>query len=320
MTATRADQEGDHVDTTPQLSIGLSSFGDWLGGHGGWRRLVQMAREADDAGVDRLVVVDHVVMGEHTDRYRWGRFPSTPEDDWPEPLTLLAAMAGVTERVRLATGILIASLRRPALLAKTAATLDGVSGGRLELGVGIGWQREEYDAVGLDWDERGQLLTDTMAACRALWTEESATVDLPTVRFEAIHCNPKPVQPGGVPFWVAGTLAPRNLARLLEHGTGWIPIMGASPEEISDGIGVIRSALVEAGRDPSALRVQGPLPVVKGDDGRPSLGASMAGAPALLAVGATAVHVPMGAFCREPDAAPAFFEEATERFRCEVDA
>lgn len=301
-----------------QLSIGLSTFGGWLDDHGGWRRMVQLAQEADDAGIDRVVVVDHVVMGERTDRYRWGRFPTTPEDDWPEPLTLLAAMAGVTERVRLATGILIASLRRPALLAKTAATLDAVSGGRLELGVGIGWQREEYEAVGLDWAERGQLLTDALAACRALWTEESATVDLPTIRFEGIHCNPKPVQPGGVPFWVAGTLAPRNLARLVEHGAGWIPIMGASLDEIAEGVATVRSALADAGRDASTLGVQGPLPAVKGADGRPSLAASIAGAPALVDAGVTAIHVPMGAFCRAPDASPGFFAEAVDRFAREL--
>ena len=309
---------GDDVGTGAQLSIGLSSFGGWLDDRGGWRRLVDLARAADDAGVDRLVVVDHVVMGEHTDRYRWGRFPTTPEDDWPEPLTLLAAMAAATERVRLATGILIASLRRPALLAKTAATLDCLSAGRLELGVGIGWQREEYEACGLDWAERGQLLTDTLAACQTLWTEESASVDRPTVHFEDIHCNPKPVQPGGVPFWVAGTLAPRNLARLVDHGAGWIPIMGASLEDIATGVQAVRSAFVDAGRDPSGLGVQGPLPVAKGEDDRPSLAASLAGAPALIDIGVTAVHVPMGAFCRDPDAAPAFFAEAVERFRAEL--
>jgi probable F420-dependent oxidoreductase len=306
------------VGDAPELSIGLSSFGAWLDDHGGWRRLVDLARVADDAGVDRLVVVDHVVMGERTDRYRWGRFPTTPEDDWPEPLTLLAGMAAVTERVRLATGILIASLRRPALLAKTAATLDRVADGRLELGVGIGWQREEYEAAGLDWAERGRLLTDTLAACRVLWSEESASVDLPTIRFDGIHCNPKPAQPDGVPFWVAGTLAPRNLARLVDHGSGWIPIMGASLADIATGVETVRSALVDAGRDPSGFGVQGPLPVVKSADGRPDLAATMAGAPALVGAGVTAVHVGMGAFCRDPDAAPAFFAEVVERFHSEV--
>jgi hypothetical protein len=94
--------------------------------------------------------------------------------------------------------------------------------------------------------------------------------------------------------------------------------MGASLEDIAAGVETVRSAFVEARRDPSGLGVQGPLPVAQGDDGRPSLAASMAGASALIEAGVTAVHVPMGAFCRQPDAAPAFFAEAVERFGIEV--
>src|SRR5690606_7793795 len=120
-----------------------------------WRRLVDLARIAEDTGCDRVVVVDHVVMGRNTDAYRWGRFPTGPDAPWLEPLTVLSAMAAVTRELRLATGILIAPLRPPALLAKTAATLDVISEGRLELGVGIGWQKEEYAALGLDWADRG---------------------------------------------------------------------------------------------------------------------------------------------------------------------
>src|SRR4051812_14877861 len=103
-----------------------------------------MAREADKAGIDRIVVVDHVVMGPHTEAYSWGKFPTPPDSPWLEPLTCLAVIAGATSRVRLGTGILIAPLRSGAVLAKTAATLDVLSGGRLDLGVGTGWQKEEY--------------------------------------------------------------------------------------------------------------------------------------------------------------------------------
>src|SRR3954449_8285332 len=142
------------------LSLGLPNFGGWLGGD--WAGLLDLARTADDAGVDRLVVTDHVLMGRNTDAYAWGRFPTAPDGPWLEPLTVLTAVASVTRRVRLATGILIAPLRPAALLAKTVATLDVLSGGRVDLGVGVGWQREEYEAEGLPFEQRGRLLTDTV--------------------------------------------------------------------------------------------------------------------------------------------------------------
>src|SRR5882724_8159151 len=129
------------------------------------RGLIEVARHAESAGVDQINITDHVVMGARTDRYPFGKFPVPPEYPWFEPLTMLAAIAGVTSSIRLGTGVLITPLRPAVLLAKIAATLDVVSGGRLDLGVGTGWQREEYDAVGLDWDKRGQLLSDTLAAC-----------------------------------------------------------------------------------------------------------------------------------------------------------
>ncbi len=121
------------------------------------------------------------------------------------------------------------------LLAKQAATLDVLSQGRLDLGVGTGWQREEYDAEGLDFARRGQLLTDTIAACKALWRDTPAALDTPTLSFRDIYCDPKPVQPGGVPLWIGGTLHKRNLDRLVRYGDAWIPIMGESVDGIAAG-------------------------------------------------------------------------------------
>ena len=109
-------------------------------------------------------------------------------------------------QIRLGTNILLAALRRPVVLAKTAATLDVLSGGRLDLGVGVGWQREEYDAAGLDFDGRGALLDETLAVCQTLWREQRATLDGNALKFDGIHQMPKPAQPGGVPIWVSGTV------------------------------------------------------------------------------------------------------------------
>jgi probable F420-dependent oxidoreductase len=301
------------VATRPTLTVGLANYGATFP-PGEWRRFVDLGRAADDAGIDRIVVVDHVVMGPHTDKYVWGKFPVPPDAPWLEPLTMLAAIAAVTTRVRLATGILIAPLRPAAFLAKQVATLDQVSGGRVDLGVGTGWQREEYDAQGLAFESRGQLLDDTLAACRVLWRDTPAHLDAPTLSFRDIYCEPKPVQARGVPIWIAGTLHARNLARVVDYGSGWIPIMGETVEGIATGAKRIRDAFTAAGRDPSTLQVQAPLRMAAGDDARPDLAASMASVPDLVAAGATDVIATLRAFARDADAAPESMVRMRQRF------
>ena len=121
------------------------------------------ARAAEAAGFDRLVVPDHVVFGEHLEEYArpevggatGGQQPTGPDGYWLEPLTVLSVVAGITSHIRLGTNILIAALRRPVVLAKTLSTLDVLSNGRIDLGVGVGWQREEYEAAGLEFEGRG---------------------------------------------------------------------------------------------------------------------------------------------------------------------
>lgn len=299
--------------SVPTLSVGLANYGSTFP-PGEWRRFADLGRAADEAGIDRVVVVDHVVMGRHTERYAWGRFPVPPEAPWFEPLTMLTAIAAVTTRVRLATGILIAPLRPAPLLAKQAATLDQLSGGRVDLGVGAGWQREEYDAQGLDFDRRGELLTDTLGALEALWRDTPAGFDSPTVSFREVFCEPKPLQPGGVPLWIAGTLHGRNVERLVRYGDAWIPIMGATLDDIAAGAARLRAAWSAAGRDADALQVQAPLRVAAGADGRPDLARSLESVPELVESGATDVHVTLRVFAREPADAPAVMGELRRRF------
>jgi probable F420-dependent oxidoreductase len=301
------------VLAAPILSVTLPNYGDLLP-RGEWRRYLDLARMAEDAGIGRLVVVDHVVMGPNTSAYAWGRFPSAPEEPWLEPLTMLTAVAAVTSRIRLATGVLIAPLRGAALLAKTAATLDVLSEGRLDLGVAVGWQREEYDAAGVSWERRGQVLTDTIAACKALWGESPTDFTSETISFRDIWCEPKPVQPGGVPLWIAGNLHRSNLERLVRWGDGWIPIMGETVDGMAAGVRTIRAAWSAAGRDPAGLRVQATLPVARDAGGRPDLARTMAGVPDVVAAGGTAISVFFGAFCRDLSRAKDFFAEAAARF------
>jgi probable F420-dependent oxidoreductase len=296
------------------LSVGLPNFGS-LFAPGEWRGFVDLARAADDAGVDRIVVVDHVVMGPNTDAYQWGKFPVGPEAPWFEPLTMLAAIASATERVRLATGILIVPLRPAAILAKTVATLDVLSGGRVDLGVGTGWQKEEYEASALDFDRRAQLLDDTLGALRALWTDSPAAFSSPTYEFEQIWCEPKPLRKGGVPLWVAGTLHKRNVERIVKYADGWIPIMGEPVEGIAAGAEKLRDALGAAGRAADGFEVQAPLRIAREEGKAPDLARSIESVPDLVAAGGTNIQVPMQAFCRDPNAAPAFFTDLVQRFR-----
>lgn len=286
----------------PRLSIGVPNFGSFLP-LDGWSGIADVARAADDAGVDRLVVVDHVVMGDDTSGYQWGRFPTGPDEPWLEPLTVIATMAAVTSRVRFGTGVMLAGLRRPVVLAKTAATVDVLSGGRLELGVAVGWQRSEYEAIGLRWEDRGRLLDDALGTCRALWRGEVS----------GVHCSPRPVQPGGVPFWIAGPLHRANLRRLVTHGDGWIPIMGATIDDVRSGLVSIRQAFEAAGRPWTGLDVQGSVPIVRDSAGAGDLEATLAAAPDWVKAGVTAIHLPIKPFCATNDSIPEFFSAAASR-------
>jgi probable F420-dependent oxidoreductase len=278
----------------PTLSLTLPTFGPSLPADQ-WHRLLELARAVDDAGVDRVLLTDHVVMGDHLDRYPFGDFHFTPDVPWLEPLSAIAAIAAVTKRVRMSTKILIAPLRPAPLLAKTLATIDCLSQGRVEIGVATGWQREEYDASSIDWAKRGQLLTDTLAACRALWSQSPTTFQSESFSFEHIWCEPKPVQ-DRVPIWVAGAPHARNLDRLIRFGDGWIPPAYAELSSFARDAEIVRDAWTRSGAE-RAVEIQGDLDVVTGDNGRPDITASLAaGGPALLAAGATTINVVLPLF------------------------
>jgi probable F420-dependent oxidoreductase len=279
-----------------ELSVPLRSYAGE--DPGGWGHLIRRAEALDAAGVDRLAVSDHVVFGEDLDAYgrpelggqRGGRQPTGPDGHWLEPLTLLSVLAGRTTRIRLATNILIAALRRPVVLAKTAATLDVLSGGRLDLGVGVGWQRAEYQAAGLDFDKRGAALDETLEICQALWTRPRVDFDSTTLSFERIHMMPKPLQPGGVPIWVSGTVNRNVIRRLARFGTRWIP-WGDAAANLDSAIPRVREALGDIGADPSALQVVGVLPAVYDAHGGLDGEATFDAVPRLQRVGVTDVRV-----------------------------
>lgn len=290
----------------PPLTVGLPTYGSYLDPD--WRSLLDLAVAVEHAGLHGVSVVDHVVMGSRVERYPYGRFPGGPQAPWLEPLTVLAALGAVTERVELATAVLVSPLRPAALLAKTAATLDVLTGGRLVLGVGTGWQEEEYRALGADWERRHQVLDDQLAACAALWTGEPVDLATATVRFEGIHCRPRPVG-GGVPFWIGGAMTERNLARIVRWGSGWIPAPVDPPDAVAEGVRRLRAALAEAGRDPGSVRVRVTPRAVRDGKGEVDVAASLAGAAELRAAGGTDLFVSLMGWCPEPARAPAFLAE-----------
>lgn len=262
---------------------------------------VDVAEAADEVGVDQIVLAEHVVMGPATDAYPYGEFAFEPSEPWPDPLVLLTAIAAVTSRIRLGTGILISPLRTPASLAKTIATLDAYSGGRVDLGVGTGWQREEYDVAGVPWEERWQRLDDGLRACRDLW---SGT-------YPDRWCEPRPAQ-DRLPIWLGAKATRKNCARVADWGDGWMPLEAQTgSDELFDGIAALRAAFTDAGRSPDELLVRSAMPFVRGDDGF-DFGATREAALRLRDAGVTHFSVNLRRSIASAEDARAFLEQLAE--------
>jgi probable F420-dependent oxidoreductase len=305
--------------TLPQLCTSLPSFA--AEDPGGWTPMATFARAADAAGIDCLMISDHVVFGEQLEEYakpevggsKGGAQPTGPDGHWLEPVTTIAWLAGQTSQVQFRTNILLAALRRPVVLAKMASTIDVLSGGRLALGVGVGWQAAEYEAAGLSFEGRGKLLDHAIEVCQTLWREQRASVATDLLTFSNIHQMPKPLQPGGVPIWISGTFRKSTVRRLATYGARWIP-WGPDAADIVNAAPRMKEAVAEAGGDVSAMRIIGNLAVKKDGNGRIDVDASMERVAAMLESGVTDFSVrldPPG----DHDDAVAFMEPLVAGFR-----
>jgi probable F420-dependent oxidoreductase len=279
-----------------QISVTISGlsrlFGDDLAA------LVDVARVADEAGIHQIVMTDHLAIGPRTDRYPFAsKFPYPPTEPWPEPLTVLAAFAAATTRIRLGTAVLIGPVRPALLVAKTVATLDVLSRGRVDLGIGTGWQREEFTDAGFPFVGRTARMEDGIRACRALWEQQPpVSFASDTVAFDELWCEPRPVQ-ARVPIWFSGPANDITVRRITELGDGWLPL--AIPlDDVTTTIEQLRAAFVDAGRDPATLGVRQGLAVKTDDDGRVDLAETVAPIPDLAARGVTSVSVALGRFLR----------------------
>ena len=284
-------------------------FGDDLS------QLIEFAKRAEDAGVDQIAMTDHLAIGPRTDRYPYGAFPFPNDEPWPEPLVTLAAMAGATRRIRLATAVLVAPLRSALSLAKSLATLDALSGGRVDLGVGVGWQKEEFDASGIRFGSRTARMMDGLRACRALWRDAPASFRSETVSFDALWCEPRPVQPGGIPIWFGVAPSARHVAHVVEIGSGWMPV-GSDVDALAHGVHTLRDAFTAAGRDPASLGVRANVPIARGADGRVDLDRSIAeGTARVRDAGATIAAFPIAAYVRRREELAAFLARLASRAR-----
>jgi len=244
----------------PQLSLHLINLAP-EGHTAGWGHLLALARACDAAGIDRVNVSDHVVFGEALEEYakpevggrEGGKQPTGPDGHWLEPLTTLAVIAGQTTRVRLGTQILLAALRRPVILAKSAATLDVLSGGRLDLGVGVGWQKEEFDALGVPWERRGVRTDEYLEVLRTLWCDDTSSFDGETFHLPECKMFPKPVQVPHPPIHIGGETE-AALRRTARTAQGW-HTFNRSPEELASGLRRLDELLDVAGRSRQDVRI-----------------------------------------------------------------
>jgi probable F420-dependent oxidoreductase len=214
-----------------------------------------LAQAADELGFDSVWVSDHVVIPDRfTSRYPFRGNPFTPAA-WGrvhEPLITLAFVAGATARVRVGLSVLILPQRNPVLTAKQIATLDSLTWGRLELGVGAGWLAEEFAALGADFNSRGHALDEWLEIFHGLWTKEVASHSGTHYSFEKVHFAPKPARPEGPPITVGGHS--RAALRRAAAVDGWQAVR-LSPEELHEPIRRLKRLAERRRKDPETVRV-----------------------------------------------------------------
>jgi probable F420-dependent oxidoreductase len=250
---------------------------------------IDICRRAEAAGFESVWGGEHVVLPTTIDsRYPYtkdGRIPALPDTPIPDPLIWLAYVAAAAPTLRLGTCILIVPQRNPLVLAKELATLDRLSGGRVELGLGVGWLKEEFDALGVAWDRRGARNDEYVAAMQALWAGPHAEFHGEFVDFAPVTCSPRPAQ-AKVPILVGGD-TDAAINRTVRLGDGYFPGEG-SAERLGELIGRLHKACERAGRDPSTIEITAMFGAQMADPVR--------GAEELIELGVSRAMVPAFAF------------------------
>jgi probable F420-dependent oxidoreductase len=213
----------------------------------------RLARAIEDIGYDHIDVFDHVVMGFPREGRPAG--PYDPAMPILEALMTLAHLAAVTSRITLGTEVLVLPQREPTLVAKQVSTLDTLSGGRIRLGVGVGWQESEYEALGESFRTRGTRMDEAITLLRAYWGDRRVDLEGSHYRAPAMAMEPKPPQGRALPIWIGGKsdAAYRRVGRL---GDGWLASRISDAPDAARALEAIRRHASDAGRDPKALGLQ----------------------------------------------------------------
>jgi probable F420-dependent oxidoreductase len=218
---------------------------------------VELAVAAEERGFESVWFPEHSHIPTSRETPWGGRdeAPPLPDHYWRsyDQIVALAAVATATTTLRLGTGISLVAQHDPLWLAKQIATLDVLSDGRVEFGIGYGWNREEMRSHGVAYGERRAMLREHVLTMRALWTEEEASFSGDFVHLEPSWAWPKPVQQPHPPIVMGGAAGPKTIAHIVEFCDGWMPIYGRYA--ITDAIGRLREAAEDAGRDPATIEI-----------------------------------------------------------------
>jgi probable F420-dependent oxidoreductase len=224
-------------------TVGLQEMGAYL-------------RRAEDLGFDSAMLIDHLLIA-----------PPAYRVAWLEPVSLLSALAGVTRTIRLGTLVIVLPFRDPVAFAKEWATLDLLSGGRSILGVGVGWNKQEFEALRIPIKERGRRMNEMLESITALWAGDDVSYDGSYYQFRNLTIEPKPVQKPHPPIWIGGGTQPSEkiygegvdtitpvLRRIAKYAETWVPHSSATAEMVTGDWNRIQEFMVEFGRDPSSMR------------------------------------------------------------------
>ena len=240
--------------------------------------LADIAKQGDRLGFYCMVMPDHILQPNQVD----STYPysltgdilaagQSGDGEWPEQITTLAYLAGVTERIRLVTSVMIIPYRNPILTAKMLSTLDMLSKGRLILGAGVGWMEEEFELLDAPpFAERGAVTNEYLRAFIELWTKDNPKFEGKYVNFSDITFLPKPVQKPYPPIWIGGQSKPaiRRAAQIGDcwHPVGAIPAAPLEPEELAENLVLLRNYADKAGREPSTIQISVKAPLYDSGD------------------------------------------------------
>ncbi|MDO8863029.1 TIGR03619 family F420-dependent LLM class oxidoreductase [Haliea sp. E1-2-M8] len=266
-------------------------------------RIMAIAEMADAKGIDMISVADHLCFTSDAPKdYPMGpeAFPGGIEENWFEPITLLAAFAARTRRIQLSTALIIAPARSAVLLAKQFATLDYISKGRVIAVFGAGWQRAEFTSQNLPFQGRFTHMEEQIQVCRALWSGGTHSFHGKFINFDDLQAYPLPVQGTALPIWLGVSPTERNLDRMARFADGWLPATG-SLEVIRDTVSQLKPLLLVQGRNPDDFDVRGTLVPILDGRGRVDLDASFAQGQAMIDTGITVIDIAPLFFSPDPD-------------------